>query len=125
MLSSGQYEKKIAHLDQLVPATADNDRILGVWAESHTRDPVAVSLLSDGKLAVTESVPELNGSIARSGDNLSVVGRKGNGKNIVGVSNEASCGGTGGKLPKAESLVPGGRESIGSVRGDDLDSVSV
>ena len=125
MLSSGQYEKKIAHLDQLVPATADNDRILGVWAESHTRDPVAVSLLSDGKLAVTESVPELNGSIARSGDDLSVIGGEGDGENIVRVPNKSSGSGTSSKLPKAESLVPGGRECIGSVRGDDLDSVSV
>ena len=72
-----------------------------------------MSLLSDGKLAVTESVPELNGSIARSGDNLSVIG------------GESSGSGTSSKLPEAESLVPGGRESIGSVRGDDLDSVSV
>ena len=83
-----------------------------------------MSLLSDSKFAITESVPELDCSIARSGDNLSVVGREGNRKNIVGVSNKASCGGTGGKLPKAESLVPRSRESIGTVGGDNLDSVS-
>ena len=84
-----------------------------------------MSLLSDGKLAVTESVPELNGSIARSGDNLSVIGGERDGENIIRVSNKSSGSGTSSKLPKAESLVPGGRESIGSVRGDDLDSVSV
>jgi len=111
--------RKLPDLDQLVPTAADNDRILGVWAESHTRDPVAVSLLSDGKLAVTESVPELDGSIARSGDNLSVIGGEGDGENIVRVSNKSSGSGTSSKLPEAESLVPGGRESIGPVRGDD------
>jgi hypothetical protein len=94
---------------------------LRVWAESYTRNPVGVPLLGDSELAVTKSVPELDCSIAGSRDNLSVVGREGNGQNIVGVANKASGGGTGGKLPKAESLVPGSRESIGTVGGDNLD----
>jgi hypothetical protein len=115
---------KIAYLNKLVPTTADNDGVLRVRAESYTRNPVGMSFLGDSELAVTKSVPELNCSIARSGDNLSVVGREGNGKNVVGMSNKASCGGTGGELPKAESLVPGSRESIGTVGGDNLDSVS-
>jgi hypothetical protein len=51
---------------------------------------------------------------------LSVIGGERNGENIVGVSDKSAGGGTGGKLPKAESLVPGGRESVGTVRGDDL-----
>jgi hypothetical protein len=80
-----------------------------------------MSLLGDSELAVAQSVPELDCSIARSGDNLSVISREGNGENVIGVSNKASCSGTGGKLPKAESLVPGGGESIGTVGGDNLD----
>jgi hypothetical protein len=80
-----------------------------------------VALLSDSELAVTESVPELDCSIARSGDDLSVVGGEGNGQNIVGVANKASGGGTGGKLPETQGLVPGSRESIGTVGGDNLD----
>jgi hypothetical protein len=67
-----------------------------------------VALLGDSELAVTKSVPQLDCSIARSGDNLSVVGREGDGQNIVGVANKASGGGTSGKLPEAECLVPGG-----------------
>jgi hypothetical protein len=84
-----------------------------------------VSLLGDSELAVSESVPELNGSIARSGNDLPVVGREGNGENVVGVSDKSAGGGTGGKLPEAESLVPGSREGVGTVRGDDLKGVSV
>jgi hypothetical protein len=80
-----------------------------------------MSLLGDSELAVPKSVPELDSSIARSGDNLSVVGREGNGENVIGVPNKASCGRSGGKLPEAESLVPGSGESIGTVRGDNLD----
>jgi len=60
-----------------------------------------MSLLRDGEFAVSESVPELDGTIAGSGDNLSVVGGEGNGKNVVRVSDESSGGGTRGKLPKA------------------------
>jgi hypothetical protein len=66
-----------------------------------------VTLLSDSELAVTKSVPQLDGAIARAGNDLSVVGGEGNGENIIGVSNESAGGSTGGELPKAESLVPG------------------
>jgi hypothetical protein len=111
---------EIAHLHKLVPTGADNDRVLGVRAESNARDPVGVSLLSDGELAVSESVPQLDGSVARSRNDLSVVGREGNGEDIVGVANESTGGGTGSKLPETESLVPGSREGVCTVRGDDL-----
>jgi len=67
-----------------------------------------VALLGDGELAVTKSVPQLDCSVAGSGDNLSVVGGEGDGENIIGVANKTSGGGTGGKLPKAKSLVPRG-----------------
>jgi len=77
-----------------------------------------VSLLGDCELAVTKSVPQLDATVAGSGDNLSVVGREGNGEDIVGVANKSAGGGTGGKLPEAESLVPGSRESIGTIGGD-------
>jgi len=82
-----------------------------------------VSLLGDGKFAVTKSVPQLDGTIAGSGDNLSVVGGEGNGEDVVGVANKSSCSRTGRKLPEAESLVPGRREGIGTVRGDNLNFV--
>ena len=107
---------KTAHLYKFIPTAADNDRILGVRAESNARDPVTVSLLSDSKLAVTKSVPQLDGSVSGSRNNLSVVSREGDGENVVGVSYESAGGGTSGKLPKAKGLVPGSREGISSVR---------
>jgi hypothetical protein len=79
-----------------------------------------VALLGDGELAVTKGVPELDGAVAGTGDNLSVVGREGDGQNIVGVSDETAGGGAGGELPETEGLVPGGRESVSTVRGDNL-----
>jgi hypothetical protein len=79
-----------------------------------------VTFLSDGEFAVTKGIPQLDATIARSGDNLSVVGGERDGKHIVGVANKSAGGGSSGKLPQAESLVPGSRESVGPVGGDDL-----
>lgn len=109
-----------AYLDELVPSGRDDDRVLWVGAETNARHPVGVSLLGDGELAITESVPELDGAVAGTGDDLSVVGRKGDGENIIGVSNEASGGGSGREFPETESLIPGSRESVCAVGGDDL-----
>lgn len=83
-----------------------------------------MSLLGDGELAVSKGVPQLDGPVAGSRDNLSVVGREGNGEDVVGVSHESASGGTGGQLPEAESLVPGGGKGVCTVRRDNLDSVS-
>lgn len=97
----------VAYLNKLVPTAADNNGVLGIRAESNARDPIGMSLLGDSELAVTQSVPQLDCSIAGAGNDLSVVGGEGNRENIIGVSNESAGGGTGGELPKAESLVPG------------------
>lgn len=96
----------IAHLYQLIPTRTNNYRILGIRAESYARNPVGVSLLGDGELAIAESVPELDRSVAGSRYNLSVVGREGDRQNIVGVSNKSASCSTCGKLPEAKSLVP-------------------
>jgi len=70
---------KLPDLNKLVPSTADNDRVLRVGAESNARNPVTVSLLGDRELAVTKSVPELDGAVAGAGNDLSVVGGEGYG----------------------------------------------
>jgi len=79
-----------------------------------------VALIGDGVLAVTEGVPQLDGAVARAGDDLAVVGGEGDGQDVVGVADEAAGGDTGGELPEAESLVPRGGQSVGTVGGDDL-----
>ena len=79
-----------------------------------------MALLCDGVLAVAEGVPELDCSVARAGHDLAVVGGEGDGEDVVGVAHEAAGGVAGCELPQAQGLVPGGRESVGTVRGDDL-----
>jgi hypothetical protein len=85
---------KLPNLDQLVPTRADNNRVLRIWAESNTGNPFRVTLLGDGELAVSEGVPELDGSVSGARNDLSIIGGEGNGENVIGVANESSSGGT-------------------------------
>ena len=62
------------HLNKLVPTSRNNYGVLGVRAEANARNPLRVTLLGDGEFAVAKSVPELDGLVARSGDDLAVVG---------------------------------------------------
>lgn len=108
------------YLDELIPARRDNDGVLGVGAEAHARNPLGVALIGDGVLAVTEGVPELDGTVTGARNDLAVVGREGDGEDIVGVANETTSGGTSGQLPEAKSLVPRSGQSVSAVRGDHL-----
>lgn len=119
------FLRRRAYLDELVPAARDNDGVLGVGAEADARNPFGVALVGDGELAVTEGVPELDGTVARSGNDLSVIGGERDGENVVGVADESSRGRTGSQLPESEGLVPRSREGVGAVRGDDLKDQSV
>jgi hypothetical protein len=108
------------YLDELVPAGGDNDSVLGVGREADTRDPLRVALIGDGELAVTEGVPQLDGAVTGTRDDLTVVGGERDGQDVVGVADEAAGGGAGGKLPQPQGLVPRGRQSVSTVRGDNL-----
>ena len=54
------------YLDKLVPAAGDDNGVLGVRAEANAGDPFGVTLVGDGKLAVTEGVPQLDSSVTRA-----------------------------------------------------------
>jgi len=85
---------KVPYLDVLIPSSRDDSWVLSVWRESYTADPFSVSLIFDGVLAFSKSVPKLDGLISRARDDLSVVSREGNGQDILSVSNKASGGST-------------------------------
>jgi hypothetical protein len=93
-------------LHELVPTGRHHDRGVGGRRESHARHPLGVAILDDGELALTKSVPELHGAIARSGHDLAVVGREGNRQHILGVANEAAGALAGGNLPQAKGGIP-------------------
>ena len=79
-----------------------------------------MSLLLYREFAVSQGVPQLDGAVTGSGDDLTVVGGERDGENVVGVADKSAGGVTGGQLPQAEGLVPGGGQSVGTVGGDHL-----
>ncbi len=88
------------YFDKLVPASRHNNWVLWVGAEPHARDPLSVTLLGDGVLAVAKGVPQLDCPVARARNDLSVVGGEGDGEDIVGVTDKAACGVAGCELPE-------------------------
>jgi hypothetical protein len=72
--------------------------------------PLGVAILLDVKLALSQSVPKLDGLVSGSRDNLPVVSREGDGEDIGGVANESSGGRSGVEVPETEGVVPRRRE---------------
>jgi len=91
---------------------------LWIRDETHERNPLSVILVSDDVFAVSKSVPELDGSITRTRHDLTIVGREGDGENVVGVANKTAGSGAGGELPESEGFVPGRRKSVCAIGGD-------
>jgi len=90
---------KVPDLHKLVPSSRHNHRIGAVGRKSDTADPFGVTRLVDGIFALSEGVPELNGLISRTRNDLSVVGGKSDAKHVLGVADESSSGGSKVKVP--------------------------
>lgn len=97
---AGGNETGCAYLDKLVPTCTDDDGVLWVGRKSDARNPVGVTLVGDGEFAVAQSVPELDRSVSRSRDDLSVVCGEGDGEDIVGVTDEGTGGVAGCQFPE-------------------------
>lgn len=67
-----------------------------------------MALFSDGVLAFTEGVPKLDGLVTGRRDDLTVIRRKANGKNVIGVTNKATSGLSSSDVPKTKGLVYNG-----------------
>ncbi len=94
-------------LDDLVPASRDNDWVLHVWRETNARDPVRVGIFN-GHFALADGVPQLDGAIARARDDLTVVWREGNREGVLLVANELPCGLSSLEIPETKSGIPRG-----------------
>lgn len=108
-----------AHLDDLVPTSRDNHGVHRVGRESNARDPLGVTVVGDVELAFTQGVPQLDSSVSGSRDDLSVVGREGDGQDVASVTDESSSGFTSVQVPQSQGLVPRGGKGELAVRGDD------
>jgi len=68
-----------------------------------------VVVLFRAEFVFSQSVPELDGLIGTSGDNLSVIRGERDGENFLGVSDESLDGLSGTEIPKSDGFVPRGR----------------
>jgi hypothetical protein len=97
---------QLPNLHLLVP-TAWYDHWGGLgWGESNARHPLSVAVVHNGVLALTEGIPQLDGLVAGTRHNLSVVSGESNGKNILVVANESAGGLAGSNLPQSEGTIP-------------------
>lgn len=55
---------QVPDLDGAIPTSRDNDWIDLVGREANARDPVGVSILLNGVLALGQSVPQLDGLVS-------------------------------------------------------------
>jgi hypothetical protein len=90
-------------------------------AETNAGDPfrVTIRISSNGVLALSKGVPQLNGLIARSGNNLTVVHAESHGKNILSMSNEATSGAPRVDLPQTKGSIPTSRKGELSITRND------
>ena len=80
-------------------------------------DPVGVSLVTDGVLALGEGVPQLDGLVSAGGHDLPVVRGEGHGEDVLGVVLEPAGRLAGAQIPQTETLVPGAGEGEMAIRG--------
>ena len=76
---------QVPDLDVLVPAAGHDDGVGGVGGEPHAGDPVTVTLVSDGVLALGQGVPQLDGLVPAGGHDLPVVGAEGHAQHVLGA----------------------------------------
>ena len=91
---------QVPNLDVLVPAAGDDDGVLGVGREPDAADPVAVTLVLDGVLALGQGVPQLDGLVPAGGHDLPVVSGEGHGQHVLGVVLEPAGGLAGAQIPQ-------------------------
>lgn len=116
---------EVPDLHNLIITTGDHTRNFSGRDEADTADPVIVTLLVEGELALTEGVPELDAAIATARHDQTVIGGEADGEDILAVTNESLLASTSGQVPKTDGVIPRSRESILTIEGkaDILDNV--
>jgi len=98
---------QVPHLDNLVPASRNDDGVLVVRREANAGDPFAVTVILDGILAAAKGVPQLDGIVPGARDDLPIVCREGNAQHILGVPHKLLCCHPCAQVPKTQGFVPG------------------
>ena len=77
-----------------------------------------MSILLNGELALSNSVPDLDVLVSATTGNLSVVRGEGTSKSVLGMTNKSSGANSVLKIPKSESRIPGGGQGVPAVLGE-------
>ncbi len=101
----------------LVPACADDERVVAVGRVADAGHPLGVRLLNR-ELALANRVPQLDGVVARARHDLAVVGRKGDREAVLLVAHELLGRLARRNVPQAERRVPRCGQAVLAVLGE-------
>jgi len=119
---------EVPDLDLLVPAARNEEGRGRSGGESDARHPFVVSSSLGGialgtvdqvVLHLAEGIPELDGAVTASRDDLSVVTGESDRQNVFSVADESADAVAISDVPKAEGAVPGGGDSALGIGGED------
>jgi len=106
-------------LHKFIPSARDDDGVRVARREFDAAWPEGVVAFGDGELALSEGVPQADGSVTRGRDDLSVVGGERDAEDFLGVTLETAGRGSGLEIPQTERVIPRSGESEKSIRRDD------
>lgn len=106
---------QVPYLDVFVPAARDDDGVLVVGGETDAAHPITVTFFLDGVFTLGQGIPQFDGLVPGSGNDLTVIGRKSDAHYILGVVFEAAGRLTGGQIPKTKGFVPRAGQSEMSI----------
>lgn len=75
--------RQVPDLDGTIPTARHNHGVGVVGRESDARNPVGVTLILDGVLALSQGVPQLDGLVSGARNDLTVVDREGDRQDVL------------------------------------------
>ena len=127
-LQLGRVGLEVPDFDNLVAASGDDLSVVVIGREADGGDPFSVTgqgsvsarrggLSNQIALAFTAGVPDLDGLVARTGDDQAVVRREGSAQNIVSVANELANRAAIAQIPQTHGAIPRSSQSVLSILG--------
>jgi len=105
-LGAELHGRDVPNHDSLVPTARDEKWGLGGRRETHAGDPIGVLIFSESVFALTKSVPQLDGLVTGSRNDLTIVLRECDREDILLVTVEDADGVASIEIPETKSLVP-------------------
>lgn len=72
-----------SYLNDAIPTGGNDDGICMIWRKAYTANPIQVSVVLYGVLALCQCVPQFNGLVPRPGNDLTIVDGKSDAENVL------------------------------------------